>query len=73
MNSNSIYSAHVDPVAVPLPHAPKIFGLSRSAIYRAASVGEITLMKLGRTTLVDTASVRKYLANLPRLQPKSAA
>ena len=66
-------SAKSDPVVVSLPRAPEFFGLSRSAIYRAAADGHITLMKMGRSTLVDAASVRRYLANLPRLTPKSAA
>lgn len=62
---------NADPIVVPLPRAPAIFGLSRSAIYRAAADGHITLMKMGRSTLVDSASVRNYLSNLPRLTPKS--
>ena len=64
--------AHL-PVKVPLPHAPTVFGISRSAIYRAASAGHVKLSKLGRGTLVDTASVLAYLEGLPTLQPKSAA
>jgi excisionase family DNA binding protein len=63
----------IEAMVVPLPRAPSVFGLSRSAIYRAAAEGEITLMKMGRSTLVDAASVRAYLARLPRLTPKAAA
>lgn len=48
-----------------LPQAPAVFGLSRSAIYRAAAEGQIKLVKLGRSTLVDAASARAFLANLP--------
>ena len=59
------------PMKVPLPQAPMVFGLSRSAIYRAAQDGHITLSKLGRGTLVDTASVIAYLDGLPRLTPKA--
>ncbi len=73
MNRASDFVAVVEAMVVPLPQAPAVFGLSRSAIYRAAAVGEITLMKMGRSTLVDAASVRRYLANLPRLHPKQAA
>ncbi len=62
-----------EPLTCPLPRAPAHTGLSRSAIYRAAAAGEIKLIKLGRTTLVDLASVRAYLDRLPRLTPKSTA
>jgi hypothetical protein len=58
----------IEPLAVPLPHAPAITGLSRSAIYRAAAEGKITLLKCGRSTLVDMASVRAFLASLPRAE-----
>ncbi|MFC0409766.1 hypothetical protein [Roseomonas elaeocarpi] len=55
------------PLTVPLPQAPAATGLSRSAIYRASRQGHIRLLKLGRTTLVDMASVRTFLASLPTL------
>ncbi|MDT8265339.1 MAG: hypothetical protein DI601_20510 [Azospirillum brasilense] len=54
-----------DVAAIPLPHATAVFGLSRSAIYRAAAEGQIKLVKLGRSTLVDAASARAFLASLP--------
>lgn len=53
------------PEAVPLPRAPAIFGLSRSALYRLAGEGRIRFVKIGRSTLVDAASVRAFLAALP--------
>jgi len=67
MNRAPIFKAPppIDPVAVPLPQAPAVFGLSRSGLYRAAKAGEIRLMKQGRSTLVDVESVRRYLATLP--------
>lgn len=58
-----------DPLVVPLTQAPLYFGLSRSALYRAAAHGHISLKKLGRSTLVDVASVRAWLAKLPVLVP----
>jgi predicted DNA-binding transcriptional regulator AlpA len=53
------------PQLVPLPKAPATFGLSRSAIYRGSKEG-IVLRKLGRSTLVETDSILRYIANLPR-------
>jgi predicted DNA-binding transcriptional regulator AlpA len=73
MSRHSDFVPVVEAMVVPLPQAPSVFGLSRSAIYRAAAQGHVTLLKMGRSTLVDAASVRSYLASLPRLMPKSAA
>lgn len=58
-------SSLVAPEMVPLPKAPLIFGLSRSALYRLASTGHIKLLKVGARTLVDARSVRQYLSALP--------
>jgi excisionase family DNA binding protein len=41
------------------------FGISRSTIYRLAAVGDIRMVKVGRTTLVDFTSVRAFLAQAP--------
>ncbi len=56
----------LQPMALPLNKAVAVTGLSRSAIYRAAGEGKITLLKAGRTTLVCMASARAFLAGLPR-------
>ena len=56
-----------------MTRAPETFGTSRSAIYRAAAAGHIKLSKLGKTTLVDTASMIAFLDGLPILTPKQAA
>lgn len=61
------------PEMIPLPRAPAIFGLSRSAIYRLAAEGHVRLIKHGARTLVDAASVRNYLAQLPTLQLRQDA
>ncbi|NKE47032.1 helix-turn-helix domain-containing protein [Roseomonas frigidaquae] len=53
------------PEAVPLPKAPALFGLSRSTLYRLAAEGKVRLLKVGRATLVDAASVRAFLAAAP--------
>lgn len=63
----------ITPLTMPLPQAPAATGLSRSAIYRAAAEGKIKLLKNGRSTLVDMASVRAFLASLPDAKVRSAA
>jgi hypothetical protein len=60
----------VAPEMVPLPRAPDLFGLSRSALYRHAALGNIRLIKHGSRTLVDAQSVRTFLASLPAIQPR---
>jgi len=58
-------STVIEPLALPIPAAVAVSGLSRSAIYREAGAGRIRLLKLGRTTLVDMVSVRAFLSSLP--------
>jgi hypothetical protein len=68
-------SAKIEPLALPILAAVAASGLSRSAIYREAGLGRIKLMKLGRSTLVDMASIKAFLASLPAAQiraPKDA-
>lgn len=45
--------------------ACRVFGLSRSGLYRLAAAGEVRLVKLGAATLVDAGSVRRFMAGLP--------
>lgn len=54
---------------IPLPRAPAVSGMSRSSLYRAAADGRIRMVKSGRATLVDAASLRAYLASLPSMIP----
>ena len=61
------------PRMVPMFRAAATFGLSRSTLYRAANAGDIRLVKLGRSTLVDSESVLAWLASLPAITPKAAA
>jgi hypothetical protein len=54
------------PIALRIPEAVRVSGLSRSEIYRRASRGEIILLKCGRSTLVEFNSLRAMVASLPR-------
>lgn len=47
------------------------FGIPRSTQYRLAVAGHIRMIKLGRTTLVDFASVRAFLASAPEAALRS--
>ena len=47
----------------------ELTGLSKSSIYRLWREGRIQFRKLGRTTLVDWATVRAYIESLPVSRP----
>ena len=57
---------------LPIRQVPTICGLSIPSLYREASKGNIVLLKYGRTTLVDMASLREFLARLPRASIRPA-
>ncbi len=64
--------AGVEPLALPIPQAMAVTGLSRSGIYREAARDNIVLIKHGRTTLVWMPSARAFLASLPRASIRPA-
>lgn len=53
------------PLAVPIPKAVELSGLSRSAIYEALKSKALTAKKAGRRTLIPVAELEAYLASLP--------
>jgi len=55
----------VEPIAVPIPDAQRVSGLSRSEIYRRLAAGDIKAVKSGSRTLILMDSIRAHLANLP--------
>lgn len=57
-----------EPLAVRIPEAQRISGLSRSEIYRSAGQGKIVMLKCGRSTLVEVRSLREAIASLPRAE-----
>jgi excisionase family DNA binding protein len=57
-----------DPIAVTIPDAVKLSGMSRTAIYEALKNQSITAKKAGRRTLISFADLEAYLASLPTYQ-----
>ena len=53
------------PIAVTIPDAVKMSGMSRTSIYEALKRGDITARKAGRRTLISFADLQAYLASLP--------
>lgn len=56
------------PIAVTIPEAVKLTGLSRSALYEALKRQAITAKKAGRRTLIQFSELEAYLASLPNYQ-----
>jgi excisionase family DNA binding protein len=53
------------PIAVTIPEAVKLSGMSRTSIYEALKRQHITARKAGRRTLISFADLETYLASLP--------
>ena len=66
-NPSKLPSSH-EVISARLPYVTAVTGLSRSAIYRAITRGDIKVIKLGRSTLVMMDSVRAYLRQLAAAQ-----
>lgn len=54
------------PLALTMPQAVQVSGLSRTAIYNALKRREITAQKAGRRTIILFSELEAYLANLPK-------
>lgn len=54
-----------DPIAVTIPDAVRLSGMSRTAIYDALKKQAFTAKKAGRRTLISYAELQAYLADLP--------
>lgn len=55
----------LEPIAVPIPQACLISGLSRSGLYRELAAGKVRAVKSGSRTLVLVDSLRKHVSGLP--------
>jgi len=57
-----------NPIAVTIPDAVKLSGMSRTSIYEALKRQDISARKAGRRTLISFADLEAYLASLPTYQ-----
>ena len=60
-----ICNTELTPIIAPIARAVTLSGISRSTIYRLAGEGRIRILKIGRTSLVDMASVWAFIETLP--------
>ena len=51
-------------IAVRIPVAAKMIGISRSKFYELLAAGEIEAIKLGRSTLIPVASLKAFIESL---------
>ena len=54
-----------NPIAVTIPDAVRVSGMSRTSIYEALKRGDITARKAGRRTLISFTDLQAYLTSLP--------
>jgi excisionase family DNA binding protein len=51
----------MDPLAISINETAKVLGLGRTSIYAMIGDGRLETFKLGRRTLVKTASIRRIV------------
>ncbi|KAL2051022.1 hypothetical protein ABVK25_008768 [Lepraria finkii] len=56
-----------------IPAACATAGLGRSSIYDALKAGHVRAVKAGKRTLIETDSLRGWLASLPAYKPTIGA
>jgi hypothetical protein len=56
------------PLALPIPAAVALSGLSRSRLYLEAKAGNLPLRKVGSRTIILTEDLLKLLHSLPRAE-----
>jgi hypothetical protein len=61
-------STGIAPLAVTIPEAVRLSGLSRSELYRQLSEGRIQARKSGTRTLIVWASLQAHVEALPRAE-----
>ena len=54
----------LEPISVRIPEACRLTGLSRSRVYELMKGGEIEFVKVGSSTLILVASLRRFIESL---------
>ncbi len=63
----------LEPIAVPIPQACLISGLSRSGLYRELASGKVRAVKSGTRTLGFADILREHVTGLPEARYRNAA
>ena len=59
-------------IATSIKNTCRLIGGGRSTIYKHLNSGNLEAVKDGKKTLVLVASIRNFLASLPKYKPKAA-
>lgn len=51
----------MDPLAISINETTKVLGIGRTSVYAFIGAGRLRTLKLGRRTLVSTASIRQLV------------
>ena len=54
------------PILVPVTEAARLLSLGRTRIYELIGDGSLEARKLGKLTMVTTASIQRFVNGLPR-------
>lgn len=60
-----------EPLFVSVREAMRMLACSRAHIYRLLGAGNLTARKMGKRTLIESASIRAYGESLPAWTPDS--
>ena len=53
------------PIAVAIEDAPQIIGVSRTRVFQAVRNKELTIRKAGKSSIIELAELRRWVASLP--------
>ena len=53
----------IEPLAVPIPEAARLGGVSRSTIYAEVSKGNLKIRKVGRRSIIAMDDLRSWLTS----------
>ena len=53
------------PLAYPIEDAPAVTGIPRTKIFEAVRTKQLTVRKIGRTTIVEHPELVRYVTSLP--------
>jgi excisionase family DNA binding protein len=62
----------MEPIAVRIPEAIRLTGMSRSRLYELMGSGEIEFVKVGASTLILVASLRQFVESRRMSRPPQA-
>ncbi len=57
------------PLAVRIPEAVRMTGIGRTKLYALMASGDVTTVKIGRSTLIPVASLEALLSNNKQQRP----